>query len=239
MLEIISFYKFTKIQNASSEVIELKEYFAKNFSTIKGTILIAEEGINATICGKIEEIGKAFDYIKNNFALEDCNLKRDLSDVQVFGKLKILLKKEIITIKDKNANPIENRTGKYLTPLEWHEVLKNSDENLILIDTRNKYETSHGIFKNAIDPGIDNFSDFTKYIDNNIENMKNKKVAMYCTGGIRCEKATAYAINKGIKDVYHLKGGILNYIKEFKSNNSQESLWQGECFVFDDRITYK
>lgn len=238
MQKIISFYKFLKIDNPKQEVAEIKALIVANYPSIKGSILIAAEGLNATVCGIESEINTFFEFLDDRFLLGDCNLKEDYGKEPILKKLKVLLKKEIITIKNSKADPIANTVGKYLTPEEWHEMLIRSDkENLAVIDTRNEYEVSHGTFKGAVDPKIDNFSEFTQFIDNNISNFQNKKVAMFCTGGIRCEKATAYAINAGIKEVYHLKGGIINYIKKFAKN--PESVWQGDCFVFDERVTYK
>ena len=230
---IISFYKFIKISNLNSLKLKI-EKICKKFET-KGTILIAPEGINGTIEGSDINIKRFLKELKIDKKFSDLEPKYSYSTKDSFNRMKVRLKKEIVTIGNTAVDP-NKHIGKYIEPSEWNEFI--SDPNTILIDTRNEYEVSIGTFKGAINPETKSFRDLPNWIKNNLEkkedNFKNKKIAMFCTGGIRCEKSTSYLVEKGFTNVSHLKGGILKYLEQIPKN---ESLWQGECFVFDQRVS--
>ena len=230
---IISFYKFVTILNLEELKIQI-ENICSNFDT-KGTILIAPEGINGTIEGSKNNIKKFLETLKNNKKFSDIIPKYSYSPKDSFNRMKVRLKKEIVTIGNTEVNP-NKYIGKYIEPNDWNELI--SDPNTILIDTRNEYEVAIGTFKGAINPKTKSFRDLPNWIKNNLENedddYKNKKIAMFCTGGIRCEKSTSYLVQKGFTNVSHLKGGILKYLENIPKKNS---LWDGECFVFDQRVS--
>ena len=230
---IISFYKFVKISNLDKLKLKI-ESICKKFET-KGTILIAPEGINGTIEGKEIKIEKFLKEFKIDKHFSDLEPKYSYSDKDSFNRMKVRLKKEIVTIGNTAIDP-NKYIGKYIDPDKWNEFI--SDPDTILIDTRNDYEVSIGTFKGAINPKTKSFRDLPNWIMNNLEsnkdNYKNKKIAMFCTGGIRCEKSTSYLVQKGFTNVSHLKGGILKYLEKVPKN---KSLWNGECFVFDQRVS--
>ena len=200
---------------------------------IKGTILLAQEGINGTIAGTRQGIDSTIAYLRSLSEFDHLEAKESTAKELPFGKLKVKLKKEIVTLGQPEANP-NQQVGTYVKPEDWNEVISNPD--VTVIDTRNQYEVGIGTFKRAIDPKTDSFREFPEYIAKNIDPEQHPKIAMFCTGGIRCEKASSYLISQGFKEVYHLKGGILKYLEEVSPD---ESLWQGECFVFDERVTVK
>jgi UPF0176 protein len=204
---------------------------------IKGTILLADEGINATVAGSEKSIHKLLDYLKNDSIFEGNfkNLihKESWSDKHPFYRMKVKLKKEIVTLGVPGVSPTKV-VGTYVKPQDWNAII--SDPEVVIIDTRNDYEYTIGTFKNAINPKTNSFREFPEYVKTHFDPKKHKKVAMFCTGGIRCEKASSYMISEGFNEVYHLEGGILKYLEEV---SSQESLWQGECFVFDQRVAIK
>ena len=230
---IISFYKFVTILNLEELKIQI-ENICSMFET-KGTILIAPEGINGTIEGSKNNIKKFLETLKNNKNFSDIIPKYSYSSKDSFNRMKVRLKKEIVTIGNTEVNP-NKYVGKYIEPNDWNELI--SDPNTILIDTRNEYEVAIGTFKGAINPKTKSFRDLPNWIKNNLENedddYKNKKIAMFCTGGIRCEKSTSYLVQKGFTNVSHLKGGILKYLENIPK---KKSLWDGECFVFDQRVS--
>ena len=230
---IISFYKFVTILNLEELKIQIENICSK-FDT-KGTILIAPEGINGTIEGSKNNIKKFLETLKNNKKFSDIIPKYSYSPKDSFNRMKVRLKKEIVTIGNTEVNP-NKYIGKYIEPNDWNELI--SDPNTILIDTRNEYEVAIGTFKGAINPKTKSFRDLPNWIKNNLENedddYKNKKIAMFCTGGIRCEKSTSYLVQKGFTNVSHLKGGILKYLENIPK---KKSLWDGECFVFDQRVS--
>ena len=230
---IISFYKFVTILNLEELKIQI-ENICSMFDT-KGTILIAPEGINGTIEGSKNNIEKFLETLKNNKNFSDIIPKYSYSSKDSFNRMKVRLKKEIVTIGNTEVNP-NKYIGKYIEPNDWNELI--SDPNTILIDTRNEYEVAIGTFKGAINPKTKSFRDLPNWIKNNLENKdddyKNKKIAMFCTGGIRCEKSTSYLVQKGFTNVSHLKGGILKYLENIPK---KKSLWDGECFVFDQRVS--
>ncbi|MDG2001553.1 MAG: rhodanese-related sulfurtransferase [Alphaproteobacteria bacterium] len=230
---IISFYKFVTILDLEKLKIQI-ENICLMFET-KGTILIAPEGINGTIEGSKDNIEKFLETLKNDKNFSDIIPKYSYSSKDSFNRMKVRLKKEIVTIGNTEVNP-NKYIGKYIEPNDWNELI--SDPNTILIDTRNEYEVAIGTFKGAINPKTKSFRDLPNWIKNNLENVdnnyKNKKIAMFCTGGIRCEKSTSYLVQKGFTNVSHLKGGILKYLENIPK---KESLWDGECFVFDQRVS--
>ena len=204
---------------------------------IKGTILLAAEGINGTIAGRPENIHKVLHFLRTDAAFEGkfSNLehKESYADEHPFYRMKVKLKKEIVTMGVPSVNP-NNTVGTYVKPEDWNALI--ADPDVILLDTRNDYEVHIGTFKGAVNPETTTFREFPKYIKNNLDKTKHKKVAMFCTGGIRCEKASSYMLEQGFDEVYHLQGGILKYLEIVPES---ESLWQGECFVFDQRVAVK
>lgn len=199
---------------------------------IKGTLLLASEGINGTIAGSREGIDAVVAHL-NSMGFNDLEYKESSASTMPFFRLKIKLKKEIVTFGAPAADPMQ-MVGSYVQPKDWNSLISCPD--VITIDTRNDYEVKIGTFKNAINPKTDTFRDFIKYAEENLMEHKDKPVAMFCTGGIRCERSTAYLKALGFKEVYHLKGGILKYLEEV---SKEQSMWQGECFVFDQRVAVK
>ena len=234
MYSVAALYKFSSIQDPEKLHNEIRINLKK--LSIYGTILVGKEGINGTISGKEEKLVKAITFIKSIEGFSKIDIKTSKSKVNPFVRLKIKHKKEIVTIGDKSIDPNE-MVGDYIEPENWNNLI--SDKNTILIDTRNDYEYSIGTFKNAINPNTVKFREFPEWVKNQKftdNDKKNKNVAMFCTGGIRCEKASSMMLKDGFKNVSHLKGGILNY---FESISQENSLWEGECFVFDDRVSVK
>ena len=235
MFKVAALYKFFEIDNPLELQISLKKIL-KNHS-IFGTILVGSEGINGTIAAKDKKnLSKALTYLKKLKGFKDLDIKFSDSQKNPFIRLKVKLKEEIVTIGDKSIDPSKS-AGEYVNPEDWNSLLE--EENILLIDTRNDYEYSIGTFKDSINPKTQKFRDFPKWLKNQdytTEDKNSKKVAMFCTGGIRCEKASSLMKNEGFKRVYHLKGGILKY---FESVSKEKSLWNGECFVFDDRVSVK
>ena len=227
---IITFYQFKKIDDILNIKNELV-HFCK-FNKIKGTIILAEEGINGTIAGLFESI-KKFESHLLSLGFANYNPKYSYSKFMPFFRLKVRNKKEIVTLRSKDVDP-ENITGKKIKPKDWNNLI--SDKETILIDVRNNFEVEMGTFKNSINPNTKSFTEFKSYLKNNLNKAKDKKIAMFCTGGIRCEKISSYMIKKGFKDVNQLHGGILSYLEKTSHENS---LWNGECFVFDNRVSVK
>ena len=223
-------YAFTKIHDLQNFKHSLKRVCTDN--KVLGTILIANEGINGTISGGQDRIKKVIKYIKNYKDINDLEIKYSNSNKHGFYRMKVKIKKEIVTMGKPDVNPLLSK-GKYIEASKWNDFI--SKDNVIVIDTRNYYETTIGRFKNSLDPQTNSFKEFPDWADNLSKKVNKKtKIAMYCTGGIRCEKATSYLKEKGFKDVYHLKGGILKYLEIIPKS---ESLWEGDCFVFDQRIS--
>ncbi len=226
---IAAFYKFTKISLLS----ELQTEFYKFLESlsIKGTVLLAEEGINGTVSGSAKSIAKFKNFLFEKDLLSESDFKVSSADFMPFPRLKVKLKKEIVTIGNSEINPGE-KVGEYVDPQDWNQLI--TDEDVLVLDTRNTYEVSIGSFEGAIQPETTNFREFPEWTETEGSKLpKDKKIAMFCTGGIRCEKASSLLKDKGFENVYHLKGGILNY---FEKIEPEESLWNGECFVFDDRV---
>lgn len=197
---------------------------------IRGTLLLAEEGINGTVAGSREAIDALYAWFDRNPPLMDIVFKESFSEEAPFNRTKVKLKKEIVTLGVEGVSPAEV-VGTYVKPEEWNALISAKD--VTVIDTRNDYEVGIGSFKNAVNPMTTSFREFPQFVAENLSPETHKKVAMYCTGGIRCEKSTAYLKMLGFEEVYHLQGGILKYLEEVPE---AESLWEGECFVFDDRV---
>jgi UPF0176 protein len=200
---------------------------------VKGTLLLATEGINGTVSGTRAGVDSLLQFIQSDPRMANIVTKESYSDEMPFQRSKVKLKKEIVTMGVEGIDP-KHISGTYIKPRDWNALI--SDPDVVVIDTRNNYEVSIGTFKNAVDPKTETFREFPKYVSENLEFAKAKKVAMFCTGGIRCEKSTAYLKQNGFSEVYHLEGGILKYLEEVPE---EESLWEGECFVFDDRVAVK
>ena len=232
---VTALYHFVNIDQFKSFQQPILDFCKAN--DIKGTLLLAREGINGTIAGLSEAITKFHHYIKYDplflGAFENIDHKESWASSNPFYRMKVKLKKEIVTLGVPGISPKKN-VGQYVDPLDWNNLI--SDPNTILVDTRNDYEYDIGTFKNAINPNTKTFRDFPEYVKKNLGGQKNKKIAMFCTGGIRCEKATSLLLDEGFDEVYHLKGGILKYLEKVPK---EESLWEGECFVFDQRVSVK
>ena len=234
MHKIVALYKFCKISKPSCFQKVIKAELSALH--ILGTIIIGKEGINGTISGTESSLSKALSFLQSNNIFQNLDLKESMSAKKPFLRLKIKIKEEIVSMGLKKIDPT-TQAGKYIDPEEWNNLI--NDKNTILIDTRNNYECLIGSFKNAINPKTNNFKEFPDWVDRqnfNEADKKSKKFAMFCTGGIRCEKASSYMKNQGFKNVFHLKGGILKYLENIDINDSK---WNGECFVFDDRVSVK
>jgi UPF0176 protein len=231
MLTICALYKFTRLDDFEEIQGPLKIFLES--LNIRGTLLLAKEGVNGTIAGDNDSIMKSLDYLQKDERLVGLEYKFSYSEKPPFKRLKVKLKKEIVTLGVSNIDPIFS-SGTYVKPADWNELI--NDPDVVLIDTRNNYEFEIGSFKGSINPNTETFREFPAYTKNNLEKYRDKKIAMFCTGGIRCEKSTAYLKSKGFENVFHLQGGILKYLEEIKED---ESLWEGECFVFDDRVAVK
>ena len=228
----IAFYQFITLDNKNS--IQEKIQIFCGVNNIKGTILLADEGINGTISGRENNIRNFLQFVKKVSFLSgifsQLEHKESWATKNPFYRMKVRLKKEIVALGVDGVSPTK-KVGKYVKPEDWNNLI--SDPNTIIIDTRNNYEVDIGTFKNAINPNIATFRELPNFVENNLNPKTRKKIAMFCTGGIRCEKATSLMIKKGFQDVYHLKGGILKYLETI---DKDKSLWEGECFVFDERV---
>jgi UPF0176 protein len=225
---VATFYRFVDLPDYRDKQQELQKYCQEQ--AIRGTILLASEGINGTIAGTPKAIEAVLAYIQSDRRLANLEVKESHLDRLPFGRLKIRLKKEIVTLGQPNANPSE-KTGIHVSPQEWNQLLQDPD--MLVIDTRNHYEVAIGTFTGSIDPHTDHFRQFPEFVENHLDAHRDRKIAMFCTGGIRCEKASAYLLHQGFDQVYQLNGGILQYLAEI---DPEESLWRGECFVFDERV---
>lgn len=226
---IRTFYKFFPVESP----IILKKLLEEESSGLElvGSVLIAHEGLNATLAGKDNQIQIFFEKLMTISGLQNIDFKVSHAVKLPFARLKFKIKKEIVTIGDDNVNPNEV-VGTYVEPNDWNAILES--EEYVVIDTRNDYEVGLGTFKNAINPKIKSFKEFPLWWADNKNKYKSKKVAMFCTGGIRCEKSTSYVLQNGFNDVVHLRGGVLKYLEMISKS---DSMWRGDCFVFDQRVS--
>lgn len=225
---VATFYKFAVLE----DYVQMRETllpFCQQHN-LRGTILLALEGINATVAGSREDIDSLKTLLWSDSRLSGMEYKESFTEDFPFYRMKVRLKKEIVTMGVPQATP-DRVSGTYVSPAEWNALI--SDPEVTVIDARNQYECDIGMFKHAVSPVTDTFHQFPEYVASHLDPAKNRKIAMYCTGGIRCEKASAYMLEQGFSEVYQLHGGILRYLAETPVD---ESLWQGECFVFDGRV---
>ncbi|WP_444994817.1 oxygen-dependent tRNA uridine(34) hydroxylase TrhO [Aliikangiella sp. IMCC44359] len=226
---VCALYKFVTLQNYQDIRQPLLDVMLKN--EVRGTLLLAHEGINGTVAGTEVAIKSLLDWLELQPNLNAIVSKTSLSEKLPFKRSKVKLKKEIVTMGVENIDP-KRVVGTYVEPKDWDTLI--NDPEVLLIDTRNDYEVAVGTFKKAINPNTQTFREFPQYVKDNLNPQVHKKVAMFCTGGIRCEKSTALLKQEGFEEVFHLKGGILKYLEDVPKQNSS---WEGECFVFDDRVT--
>ena len=225
---IAAFYKFVQLSDYRDLRPTLQQHCEE--LGLLGTILLAEEGINGTISGSQDSVRQLFEYLRKDKRLLDIHYKESRAADQVFHRMKVRLKKEIVSLGVAGVDPIRT-VGEYIKPEDWNALISRDDVRLI--DTRNDYEYELGTFHGAEDPQTGSFREFPEWVANNLDPDSDQHVAMFCTGGIRCEKSTAYLLEQGFRNVYHLDGGILNYLETVDRDNS---LWQGDCFVFDNRV---
>ncbi|RUA07278.1 MAG: rhodanese-related sulfurtransferase [Gammaproteobacteria bacterium] len=231
MFTVCALYQFVRLDNFEEFRTPLRQLLVD--LNIKGTLLLALEGLNGTVSGTQESINKLVQFLEEDGRFNNLEIKFSQSESLPFKRLKVKLKKEIVTLGVEHIDPLSS-VGTYVKPKDWNALI--SDPDVILIDTRNDYEYGIGSFKGAINPNTETFREFPSYTKENLEQYRHKKVAMFCTGGIRCEKSTAYLKSQGFKEVYHLHGGVLRYLEEVEES---DSLWEGECFVFDERVAVK
>ena len=226
---VAAFYHFAKLDDFA----EYKNLLLDKCNSLDllGTILLANEGINGTISGSASAISDILGFIRSDERLKNLIHKESYAEEPPFLRMKVKLKSEIVAMGVNNINP-SNITGTYVKPEDWNDLI--SDPDVIVIDTRNNYEVEIGTFSDAINPGTNSFRELPKWIKKNQAMFRRKKVAMFCTGGIRCEKSTAFMKELGFKSVFHLEGGILKYLE---TTQKEKSLWRGECFVFDQRVS--
>ncbi|VAW30658.1 Rhodanese domain protein UPF0176 [hydrothermal vent metagenome] len=226
---IVAFYKFVELPDYRDRKRPLRDLCQQQ--QVQGSILLAAEGINGTIAGTRQGIDTILAFLRQDVALADLTHKESLADFMPFTRMKVRLKREIVNLGMPDITP-HKQVGQYVPSDEWNALI--SDPDVLLIDTRNDFEVELGTFKGAINPKIISFNQFPDFVGQNLDPTRHKKIAMFCTGGIRCEKATAYMLEQGFEEVYHLKDGILKYLED---TLEEDSLWQGGCFVFDGRIT--
>ena len=225
---VSALYKFVTLNDFESLQQPLLDVMKEQ--GVKGTLLLAQEGINGTIAGSQASIDAVLNWLKKDPRLANLVHKESFDKEIPFYRTKVKLKKEIVTMGVEGIDP-KMVVGTYVKPKDWNDLI--SDPDVLLVDTRNEYEIGIGTFKDAINPNTETFREFPQFVKDNLDPEKHKKVAMFCTGGIRCEKSTAYLKEQGFEEVYHLEGGILKYLEEVPESNS---LWEGECFVFDNRV---
>ena len=228
-LFVATFYKFTKIEDLAALQKTIEACCIEN--DVRGIVLLASEGINSTISGPRNGVLAVLEFLRKDPRFDGLTWKESIAKKQPFRKLRVRLKKEIVTMGVPGIDP-ERLVGTYIKPEDWNDLI--SDPDVIVVDTRNDYEVEIGTFKDAINPDITSFGEFPKWIKDNIDIHTQPRVAMFCTGGIRCEKSTALLKEAGVKEVFHLEGGILKYLEQIPKD---QSLWDGECFVFDERVS--
>lgn len=229
MFTVAAFYNFTRFDNPEALRTPLVDLARRE--GVKGTLLLAKEGINGTMAGPRGGIDAVLAHICALPGCSDLEWKESQATKMPFLRLKVRVKAEIVTMRQPDVDPIAG-VGTYVQPEDWNALIARDD--VAVIDTRNDYEVGIGTFDGAIDPETDSFGDFPAWWEQNQHRFQGKKIAMFCTGGIRCEKSTNYLIGQGVEDVFHLKGGILKYLEDVPED---QSMWQGECFVFDQRVS--
>ncbi len=234
-LKVATFYGFFSLGKTTLNSLQLKLATIAEEYDVRGSILLAIEGVNGTICGAKEGVSVVLKQINRFIDLNEIEIKYSWTQKQAFRRFKVKIKNEIVTMGVEGVNPLEF-SGAYIEPKDWNNYLE--DPSTLVIDTRNEYEIGVGTFSGSVNPHTDIFRDFPSWADNNLkillEENNATKIAMFCTGGIRCEKATAYLTKQGFPEVHHLHGGILRYLEEIPE---EESKWDGECFVFDQRVS--
>lgn len=225
---VAALYRFVALDDFVDLKPPLLEVCLK--ARVKGTVLLAREGINGTIAGRREGIDNVIGWLRRDPRLRDLDWKESYHSAEPFHRMKVKLKKEIVTMGVEDIEPAAC-VGRYASPSEWNALI--DDPECLVVDTRNDYEVAIGSFKGAVNPNTQSFRDFPEWVKRNLDPAKHTKVAMFCTGGIRCEKSTSYLLSQGFEDVWHLQGGILKYLEEIPESNSR---WEGECFVFDSRV---
>ena len=228
LIVVAALYKFVSLPDYRELQAPLLSFC--RLQEIKGTLLLAQEGINGTIAGYRQQIDAVLAFLRADSRFADLEHKESYTETPPFERMKVRLKKEIVTLGLPEINPNE-KVGIYVEPEAWNDLISNPE--VTVIDTRNDYEVTIGTFKGAENPQTQTFRDFPQYVKQHLDSSKQKKVALFCTGGIRCEKASSYLLSQGFEEVYHLKGGILKYLEAVPP---EESLWEGECFVFDERV---
>lgn len=225
---VATFYQFVRLPDFAEKQQPLLDYCQQ--VALKGTILLAAEGVNGTISGSRAAVDAVLAYLRSDNRLADLEHKESIASTQPFDRLKVRLKNEIVTLGMPEVNPSE-QVGTYVSPQAWNDLISNPE--VTVVDTRNHYEVAIGSFHRALNPQTISFRQFPAYVRDRLDPQQHKKIALFCTGGIRCEKASALLLQQGFEEVYHLKGGILKYLEEVPP---EDSLWQGECFVFDQRV---
>ena len=226
---VCALYKFTGRDNHRALQEPLRQIMLDN--QVRGTLILASEGINGTVAASRAGIDSLLEWLRQHPPLADLDTKESYTHKAPFKRCKVKIKKEIVTMGVSGIDPLQT-VGTYLDARQWNELLEDPD--VLLVDTRNDYEYRVGTFRNAVNPCTTSFREFPRYVQEHLDAGKHRKVAMFCTGGIRCEKSTAYMKTLGFDEVYHLKGGILKYLEDTPEESSH---WQGECFVFDERVT--
>ena len=226
---VCALYKFVSLPHYAEIQHPLQDKLIEH--QVKGTLLLAKEGINGTVSGSRSSIDALLKWMQTIPEFAEIETKEAITNQLPFKRSKVKLKKEIVTMGVEGIDPNQS-VGTYVTPQQWNNLI--SDPDVLIVDTRNDYEVAVGTFAHATDPKTTTFREFPQYVSEHLDPSVHKKVAMYCTGGIRCEKSTAFLKKQGFEEVYHLKGGILKYLEEIPE---EESLWEGECFVFDERVT--
>ncbi len=226
--KIAAFYRFADLPDRDAWADRLVAHGLR--VGLRGTIILAVEGINSTLAGSPEAVDETIALLKADPRFDPMEVKYSFADFPPFPRFKVRKKREIVTFRQQGADP-RAEVGTYLEPEEWNELI--ADPTVVTIDTRNDYEVRVGKFKGAVNPGTDDFTSFAEYVKTHLAGQEERPVAMYCTGGIRCERATAWLKQKGFTQVYHLKGGILRYLERMPK---ERSLWEGDCFVFDYRV---
>lgn len=226
--QVVALYRFVRLDDYESMREPLLNFCLDRH--IRGTLLLAHEGINGTVAGGDSAIDELLNYLRADDRLADLDCKFSSHEERPFLRMKVKLKREIVTMGQENIDP-NVCVGRYASPQEWNALI--DDPDVLVIDTRNEYEVEIGTFAGAVNPHTNSFREFPDWVEQNLDPKKHKKVAMFCTGGIRCEKSTSLLVSKGFEDVWHLKGGILNYLEQ---TPEEDTRWEGECFVFDSRV---